>query len=152
MDAVTYPTEKVAEFIRSHLIPVRVAFNHQPLAKEFNVKWTPTLVTLDAEGNEHHRTVGFLGPEEFVASQLLGAGKTSFDLEKFDEAIAHFNTLLESYPKSEYAAEAIFFRGVSLYKSSHNPKPLREAYDRLSGEYPNTEWTKRAYPYRLIEL
>jgi tetratricopeptide (TPR) repeat protein len=152
MDAVTYPTEKVAEFIQGQLIPVRVAFNHEPLAKEFNVKWTPTLVTLDADGKEHHRTVGFLAPDEFVASQLLGAGKMSFDLESFDEAIANFNVLLETYPKSEYAAEAIFFRGVALYKSSHNPKPLREAYDKLTGEYPNTEWTKRAYPYRLIEL
>jgi tetratricopeptide (TPR) repeat protein len=152
MDAVTYPTEKVAEFIQGHLVPVRVIFNHEPLAKEFNVKWTPTLVTLDADGKEHHRTVGFLGPDEFVASQLLGAGKMRFDLERFDEAIASFNMLLENYPKSEYAAEAIFFRGVSLYKSSQNPKPLREAYDKLNGEYPNTEWTKRAYPYRLIGL
>jgi tetratricopeptide (TPR) repeat protein len=152
MDAVTYPTEKVAEFIQGRLIPVRVAFNHEPLAKQFNVKWTPTLVTLDADGEEHHRTVGFLAPEEFVASQLLGAGKMCFDLERFDEAIANFNMLLDTFPKSEYAAEGVFFRGVALYKSSHNPKPLREAYDRLTGEYPNTEWTKRAYPYRLIEL
>jgi tetratricopeptide (TPR) repeat protein len=152
MDAVTYPTKEVAEFIQSYLIPLRVAFNHDPLARDFNVKWTPTLVTLDPNGKEHHRTVGFLGPEEFVASQVLGHGKMSFDLEKFEEAIERFNSLLKTYPKSEYAPEAIFFRGVSLYKSNHNPKPLREAYDRLTGEYPNTEWTKRAYPYRLIEL
>ncbi|HMK35496.1 MAG TPA: tetratricopeptide repeat protein [Desulfomonilaceae bacterium] len=152
MDAVTYPEEKVARFIQDSVIPVRVMFDHKVLARQFNVKWTPTLITLDADGNEHHRTVGFLGPDEFIASQLLGMGKTFFELEKFDEAIGSFNRLLEKYPKSESAAEAVFFRGVSLYKSSHNPKPLREAYDKLSGEYPNTEWTKRAYPYRLIEL
>jgi tetratricopeptide (TPR) repeat protein len=152
MDAVTYPTEKVGEFIQRSIIPLRVAFNHEPLAKEFNVKWTPTLVTLDTEGKEHHRTVGFLGPDEFIASQILGMGKTFFDLEKYNDAIAAFNSLLEMFPQSECAAEAIFYRGVAQYKNTHDPKPLREAYDRLSGEYPNTEWTKRAYPYRLIEL
>jgi len=58
--------------------------------------------------------------------------------------------LLEAYPKSDSAPEAIFLRGVSLYKSTEDPKPLRASYDKLSAEYPENEWTKRAYPYRLI--
>ena len=31
-----------------------------------------------------------------------------------------------------------------------DPKKLKEAYEKLQEEYPNSEWTKRAYPYRLI--
>ena len=150
MDAVTYPEEKVADFIMSRLIPVRVPFDHKPLAEDFNLKWTPTLITLDSDGKEHHRTVGFLAPEQLVPSLLLGIGKTYFELERFDKAIETFDKLLKEYPKSDSAAEAIYLRGVSRYKSTHEAKPLREAYDKLRDEYPENEWTRRAYPYRLL--
>ncbi len=151
MDAVTYPGEAVAKFIQENLIPLRVAYDHKPLSADFKVKWTPTLVTLDPDGTEHHRTVGFLGPEELIASLMLGIAKSHFDREEFNEAISRLNSLLESYPKSDAAPEAIFLRGVSLYKSTHDPKPLRASYDKLSAEHPDNQWTKRAYPYRLIQ-
>jgi len=150
MDAVTYPDEAVIKFVGARVIPLRVAFDHKPLSEDFNVKWTPTLVTLDTDGKEHHRTVGFLHPEELIASLLLGIGKTHFERGEFAKAIAAFETLLAEYPQGHAAAEAIFFRGVASYKSTHDPKPLREAYDKLTAEYPASEWTKRAYPYRLI--
>jgi tetratricopeptide (TPR) repeat protein len=150
MDAVTYPDEKVTEFLQTRVIPLRVAHNHVPLAQAFAVKWTPTLVTLDQEGREHHRTVGFLGAEELIPSLLLGMGKAYFDAEQFEQAIKVFDELLTKHPKTDSAPEATFVRGVGLYKSSHDPKPLRAAYDKLKAEYPESEWTKRAYPYRLI--
>jgi hypothetical protein len=150
MDAVTYPDEKVSDFIQTKVIPLRVSFDAQPLATDFKVKWTPTLVTLDSDGSEHHRTVGFLGPEELIPSILLGVGKSCFDTGKFDEAVASLDTILQGYARSASAPEAVFLKGVSLYKGTHNPRPLRDAYDRLQAEYPDNEWTKRAYPYRLI--
>jgi hypothetical protein len=150
MDAVTYPDEGVARFIEDNLIPLRVAFDHKPLASDFKVKWTPTLITLDSNGAEHHRTVGFLAPEELIGSLMLGIGKSNFEREEFDKAIATFSLLLERHPKSDSTPEAIFLRGVSMYKSTHDPKPLRASYDKLTAEYPDNEWTKRAYPYRLI--
>jgi tetratricopeptide (TPR) repeat protein len=150
MDAVTYPDEKVADFVMSRVIPLRVPSDHKTLAPSFNLKWTPTLITLDTQGKEHHRTVGFLGPEELVPSLLLGIGKTLFELEEFGKAIETFDELLKTYPKSDSAPEAIYLRGVSLYKNTHDPKPLRAAYDRLNEAYPASEWTRRAYPYRLI--
>jgi len=150
MGAVTYPNEKVVEFILKNLIPVQVKSDAQPIATDFNVKWTPTLITLDPEGKEHHRSVGFLPPEELVPSLLLGIAKCYFDRDRFAEALASLDKLLADYPKSDAAPEAIFLRGVSRYKSTHDPKPLREAYGKLQSEYPSSEWTKRAYPYRLI--
>jgi len=150
MDAVTYPDEGVAKFIETNMIPLRVSFDHKPLSVDFRVKWTPTLITLDIDGVEHHRTVGFLAPEELIASLMLGMGKSHFEREEFDKAIATFSSLLETYPKSDSTPEAIFLRGVSMYKSTHDPKPLRVAYDKLTADHPENEWTKRAYPYRLI--
>ena len=150
MGAVTYPNEKVVEFVEKNMVPVQVLFDAQPLASEFKIKWTPTVITLDEEGNEHHRTVGFLSPEEFIPSLMLGMGKAYFDREKFEAAMALFDQLLQGYPKSDAAPEAVYLRGVSQYKSSHNAKPLKEAYERLKTDYPSSEWTKRAQPYRLL--
>jgi hypothetical protein len=150
MDTVTYPDSKIAAFINSSVIPLRVAFDSQPLATDFNIKWTPTLITLDVNGKEHHRTVGFLPPEELIASLVLGMAKTEFDNEQFEGALKHLDMLLQQYPKSDAAPEAIFLRGVCGYKSTHIPKPLKDAYEKLAAAYPASEWTKRAYPYRLL--
>ena len=150
MDAVTYPDSKVVSFINENLIPLQVQFDAQPLASDFNITWTPTLITLDAEGREHHRTVGFLAPDELIPSLLLGMGKSCFENERFEEALSYLEKILADYPKSDSAPEAHYLRGVCRYKSTHDPKPLKEAYEKLREEYPMSEWTKRAYPYRLL--
>jgi tetratricopeptide (TPR) repeat protein len=151
MGAVTYPDSKVIQFIENNLVPVQVLSDQKPLSVDFNVKWTPTLITLDTDGKEHHRTVGFLPPEELIASLLLGMGKTSFDKGEFEAAISSLEKLVSDFPKSDSAPEGIFFLGVARYKNTEDPKALRAAYDKLSAEYPENEWTKRAYPYRLID-
>ena len=150
MDAVTYPNENVIEFIQKNMIPLRVAFDAQPLATDFNLKWTPTLITLDADGKEHQRTVGFSPPEELIPSLLLGIAKSYFDRERFSEALSTLDKLIKDYPNSDSVPEALYLQGVSKYKSTHNPKPLKEAYEQLQAKYPSSEWTKRAYPYRLL--
>ncbi len=150
MGAVTYPNDKVVEFIMGNMVPVQVLFNSEPLATNFNVKWTPTLVTLDPEGKEHHRTVGFLPPEELIPSLMLGIAKCHFDTSKFAEAITMLDSLLKEYPKSDAAPEAVYIRGVSEYQSTHSPEPLKKAYERLKSEFPNSEWVKRAKPYSLL--
>ena len=150
MGAVTYPDTKVIGFISENMIPVQVLFDAQPLSTDFNIKWTPTVVTLDPQGKEHHRTVGFLSPDELIPSLLLGIGKSYFETDRFDEALESLERLLGEYPKSDAAPEAIYLRGVCRYKSTNDPKPLKEAYEQLKAEYPASEWTKRAYPYRLL--
>jgi TolA-binding protein len=150
MDAVTYPNPTVIEFIQKYMVPVQVPYNSQPLATDFNIQWTPTLITLDSDGKEHHRTVGFLSPQELVPSQMLGMAKCHFDLARFDEAISILEKLLAEYPKSDSTPEAIYLRGVSRYKKTHDAKPLKEAYVQLQRDYPASEWTKRASPYKLL--
>jgi len=150
MDAVTYPDPRVIDFIEKKMIPVRVAFDAQPLAADFNVKWTPTLITLDIHGKEHHRTLGFLSPEELIPSLLLGKAKCHFDLDETQEALNPLDAILQNYPQSEAAPEAVYLRGVSTYKNTHNAAPLKEAYEMLKERYPSSQWTKRAYPYRLL--
>ena len=150
MDAVTFPETGVVTFIEENLIPLRIKYDAQPYAEDFRVKWTPTIITLEPDGTEHHRTVGFLGPDEFIPSLLLGRGKVHFDHDRFSEALESLEEVVDKYPRSDSTPEAIYLRGVSRYKSSNTPKALKEAYEKLNAEFPANQWTKRAYPYRLI--
>lgn len=150
MDAVTYPDTKVTDFIMQHLIALRIRADEQPHSADFKITWTPTLIVLDQEGTEHHRTVGFQSPDELIPSLLLGMAKTRFDQHHYAEALSLLQQLLDKYPASDAAPEALFLKGVSGYKSTHNPALLKEAYQQLQACYPASEWTKRAYPYRLL--
>lgn len=150
MAAVTYPDTKVVGFINETMIPLQVRSDAQPIATDFNVKWTPTIITLDSNGKEHYRTVGFLAPEELIPSLLLGIAKVYFDADQFDKAMANLNKILSEYPESAPSSEAIYLMGVCLYKSTHNPKALKVAYEKLNARDPKGDWTKRAYPYRLL--
>jgi len=131
------------------MVPLQVKAD-MPLADEFRVKWTPTIILLDYCGKEHHRTVGFFPPEEFIPNLLLGMGKVAFDGDNFAEAIVLFERLLADFPRSGAAPEAIFLCGVSRYKSSHDGKPLKESYEKLKADFPQSEWTMRAQPYSLL--
>ncbi|MBW1695732.1 MAG: tetratricopeptide repeat protein [Deltaproteobacteria bacterium] len=150
MDAVTYPKQEVIDFIGHHVIPLRIPSDAQPLASDFNVKWTPALVVLDAYGRGHQQTVGFFPPEELIPSILLGIAKVHFDQGRFEDALANLQKLRTEYPASGATPEAIYFQGVSRYKHTNDAKALKEAYEQLKADFPQSEWTKRAYPYRLL--
>ena len=150
MDAVTYPQQSVVEFVEHNLVPLRVAFDAQPLASDFAVTWTPTLVIIDSQGKEHHRTIGFFNSEALIPSLLLGLGKVEYDNNNFKGALDYLEKLVAEFPESDSAPEAIFLVGVSRYKNTSNPLPLKEAYEQLQKTYPSSTWTKRAYPYRLL--
>ena len=150
MDTVTYPNTSIINFINENMIPLRLSFDAKPWSAEFNIHWTPTIITLDQEGNEHHRTIGFLSPEELIPSLILGIGKMYFDKGNLDKATRNFERLTD-YPTSNFTPEAIYWRGVSNFKSTHDPNALKDTYQYLEVKYPASEWTKRAYPYRLLE-
>jgi hypothetical protein len=150
MDAVTYPDTKVIEFINNNVVALRVPSDSQPLAGRFNVKWTPVLAVLDENGVGHRQTLGFFPPEEFVPSLMLGIAKVNFDHDQLDKALAIFHKLQADYPASAVVPQAIFLEGVSRYKHSHEPKTLKDAYEQLQSDFPTSEWTQRASPYRLL--
>jgi hypothetical protein len=150
MDAATYPNPKVIEFIEANVIPVQLKHDAQPMARDYNVKWTPNLLIVDGDGKEHHRIIGFLPPVELICSLLLGIGKAHFNRNELEAAIAAFDRVLAEYPYASAAPEAVFFRGVALYKSTHVSQHLKDAYQKLQTHYHGSEWAWRAYPYWLL--
>jgi len=150
LDAVTFPDRAVENFIIDKMIALRAPASSKTLAADFRVLWTPTLIVLDYYGKEHQRTLGFLPPDEMVATLLLGIGKVGLGNDQFNEAVLQFNTLLNGYPNASCAPEAVYLRGVARFKSSHSPGTLKECYQQLLQGYPESDWTKRAEPFSLL--
>ena len=149
MDEVSYPDKRVARFINDNIIPLRLSGTTKEAA-DFKVKWTPTLIMLDMDGKLHQRTIGFISPDEIIPALLLGMTKTYFDRNEFDKAISCVDKITTDYPGSASAPEAIFIKGVSIYKNFKDPRGLKECYQILHEKYPDNEWTMRAYPYKLL--
>ncbi len=150
MDAVTYPNQKVIDFIKEKLIPLQLKSNAEPYVSNYRIKWTPSLLIIDADGAEHFRITGFLPPVEFIPALELGIGKAHFNKDQFKEAIEYLDGVVTEYPYSGSAPEAVFFRGVAGYKSTHQPGHLKDAYNMLQVHYHYSEWARRAYPYWLL--
>lgn len=150
MDAVTYPNTKVSALISTSFIPLRVRYNEQPLAGEFHVTSTPTIIILDHQRQEHHRIQGFTPPEEFVPALLLGIAKIDIARENFRDALDRLEKIERNFDGSISAAEAIYRAGISRYKTFQDSTYLKEMYNKLQESFPESDWTKQAEPYRLL--
>ncbi len=152
MGAVTYPDQEVAKFVDLHFIPVQIETSekNKALMEKYGVTWTPSIFVLDADGKVHYSTVGFIPPEEFVPTFMVGKARWFFDTGQYAEARAYLEEMLTRCPHPNAAAEAIYFLGVTRFKMDHDPKPLKAAYEELKDKYPQSEWTRRADPYRLL--
>lgn len=151
MDAVAYPDSAVIKFVRENLVPLRIPADDPELGRRFKVKWTPTLLILDADGTEQYRTLGFYPPEELIPSLLLGMGKAFFNRPDRKAACGCFERIISEFPNSSMAPEAIYLNGVSKYIETHEVSNLIAIYDRLAADYPTSPWLMRADPYRFLK-
>ena len=155
MNTGPYSSQEVKKYIEERFIPVKSECfwdKRTDLMKRFAVKWTPTLLVLDAGGEEHHRVVGYVPDDDFLAHLELGLGKIAFDRDRYAEAGDHFQAVVDRHPEAGAAPEAVFLHGVADYRKTHDAKPLRRAYDILSERYPQSEWARRSRPYEQVPL
>jgi thioredoxin-related protein len=111
MKAVTYPHALFVRFVDRNLIAHRIEVNAPgPKPAEFRIQYTPTVVIVDGRGKEHHRCVGFLPPEEFIPSLMLGVAKAHTYHGRSQIARGMLDALLFEYPRSRSAAEAMDLR------------------------------------------
>ncbi len=150
MDTVTYPHGKVVDFIMKYLVPLRIDINDESFYQKFHTYWTPALAILGHDGYEVQRTIGFFQPDALIASLHLGIAKARLNSGEFETADVHFDRLLEHYPDDDLIAEALFFKGVNGYKMDDDAGKLKDVYEKLTSDFPDSPWAKRAEPYRLL--
>jgi tetratricopeptide (TPR) repeat protein len=148
-----YPEERVARFVSESFIPARVHVREQAadfkrLGERYGAQWTPTILELDPEGTERHRVEGFLPADDLLAQLTLGLGQIAFKSENWKDAERRFREVVERYPRTDAAPEALYWAGVSRYKASNDPTALRDTERALSKQYPESSWTKKSSVWR----
>ncbi len=146
----TYGQDKIIHFISEHLQPFRVNIGEEDYFQQYNITWLPTIVFLDKLGRENHRSVGYLGPDEFIGIALLALGKIYSNNKNFAAAQYHFDKVLKGYPHSRVAEEAMFYSGINRFRKTNDPDELKATAEHLQKEYPGSSWTRKAAPYRFI--
>jgi predicted ATPase len=131
--------------VTSEFIPVRVHVKEQKkMFDRFKAVWTPTVLVMDAAGNEVHRIEGFLPTEDFLAQLDIGLAKLAFQKEEYEEAERHYRHVCDDLGHTGAAAEACYWAGAARYKATHSSEALRETRKILEERFPNSEWARRA--------
>jgi hypothetical protein len=144
-----YPNPAVARFVNEHFVPVRIHVRQHPelwktVGERFGVQWTPTVLVVDPSGEERHRIEGFLPADDFLAQLELGTARSAFANGRFEEAEKRFQSIVEKYPDSEVAPEALYWAGVSRYKGSGNAAALADTAHGFRDRYQQSSWAKKA--------
>ena len=144
-----WPNERVVAFVNENFLPARVHVKEDPEAfkrygERYNAHWTPTVLELDPNGEEFFRIEGFLPLEDFLAQVMLGRAHMDFKQEKWAEAAKEFRKIVDELPKSEGAAEAQYWAGVSRYKATNDASALKETAKAFTQRYKDSSWAKKA--------
>lgn len=144
-----WPDPRVDDLVNREFLPVRVhvrnsAGEYKRLAGRYGVEWTPTVLTLDAEGNERHRMEGYLPTEEFVPHLEFGLARIAFSGGTLDDAEKRLRHIVEQHSDAEIAPEALYWAGVSRYKGADDAGELKKTAGALREKYPSSPWAKKA--------
>lgn len=140
-----YPNERVAKFITDNFVPARFHIrDHPPAFERFGAQWTPTCIITDSDGKEHHRFEGFLPVDDFLAELHLGLAKLAFAKGDFAAAERRHRQIVEQFPNTDTAPEALYWTGVSKYKATGDAAALAATAEAFQSRYTNSSWAKKA--------
>ena len=135
--------------VTENFLAARIHVREQPdewqrFGERYGVQWTPTILILDPSGTERHRIEGFLPADDFLAQLALGLAHSAFARQQFGEAERRFREVVERFPDSDAAPEALYWAGVSKYKASHDSTALKETAKAFTTRYKDSSWAKKA--------
>jgi TolA-binding protein len=113
---------------------------HPAYFHRFDALWTPTVLILDSNGEEQHRIEGYLPRDEFRAQLELGLARVAFMNKNWADAERRYAAVLEHYPDSHVAPEALYWKGVSHYKATNDHTVLGELPEQFKEKYPESIW------------
>jgi Tetratricopeptide repeat len=120
-------------------IKERPAYFHR-----FDAVWTPTVLVLDPEGTERLRLEGYLPRDEFRAHLEMGLARVAFMRKRWADAEQWYDGVVERYPDSKAAPEAVYWRGVCRYKRTSDHAALGEVADEFKQKYQDSAWALKA--------
>ncbi len=139
----------MVKFVTENFIPARVHVRDdsalfQKYGEKYSAQWTPTILELDADGVERHRIEGFLPSDDFLSQLMLGRAQIAFAQQQWDEAEKRFREIVDKFPNTDAAPEALYWAGVSQYKGSNNSVFLQNTAKAFKEQYQDTTWAKKS--------
>lgn len=113
---------------------------HPVYFHRFDANWTPSVIIHDWKGNERFRIEGYLPKDEFRAQLELGLARVAFMNKNWAEAERRYGEVLDRYPDSKAAPEALYWKGVSHYKATNDHTILGELPAMFKEKYPDSAW------------
>ncbi|HEX2329908.1 MAG TPA: tetratricopeptide repeat protein [Candidatus Angelobacter sp.] len=148
MEAESYADPQLSSFIDQNYVPLSVHIKENPAGfHRFDAVWTPTALVLDENGKERYRIEGYLPKDEFAAQLLLGLARVSFMQKKWSDAEKLYAEVLEKYPNTKAAPDAVYWKAVSQYKATNDHHVLGEVRKTLEQRYPGSVAAKKAIPW-----
>ena len=144
-----WPDPRVVKFVNENFIPARVHVKDdsalfQKYGEKYGAQWTPTVLELDADGVERHRIEGFLPNDDFLAQLMLGRAQIAFAQQQWSEAERRFREIVDTFPDTDAAPEALYWAGVAPYKGTHDNSSLKATARAFKERYQDTSWAKKA--------
>lgn len=143
---MTYPDACVASAVNEYFIPVQINVDQedQTLQRQFRVLWTPNINILDPQEKLLYHVEGWLPPSDFSAMLMVAHAHYFMQQDSFQKAEELFKTVWDKYPQSQFAAEALYYLGVSRYKDTHDGKDLVKGWRVLQRFHPESTWAIRS--------
>ena len=131
----------MSNFINENFVPVEAHIKeHAAYFHRFDALWTPTVLILDSGGKERLRIEGYLPKEEFRAHLEMGLARVAFTNKRWADAERRYAEVLERYPDSKVAPEALYWKGVSHYKATNDHTVLGGLPGQFKKRYPDSVW------------
>ena len=86
---------------------------------------------------------GYLPKDEFRAQLELGLARVAFMNKNWAEAERRYAAVLDRYPDSKAAPDALYWKGVSHYKASNDHTILGELPGIFQEKYPDSIWAQK---------
>jgi TolA-binding protein len=89
-----------------------------------------------------------LPKDEFRAQLEMGLARIAFQSKDFAGAEEKYAAVVDHYPNSKAAPEALYWKGVSHYKATNDHTILGELPGQFDQQYPDSVWALKTDAWR----
>ncbi|MBE7517525.1 MAG: hypothetical protein HS105_13110 [Chloracidobacterium sp.] len=102
---------------------------------------------MDPDGKERTRLEGYLTKDNFHAYLMMGLARVAFTSKDFEAAEKLYAKVAETMPDSQFAAEAVYWKGVCVYKATGDASALGAVTKAFKDQYSDTIWAEKSIPW-----